>query len=120
MPLIIYYISIRGSVAIVAKLFLMVLTYVLARKFLFRIFAVKLFEINKDSKEIKNFQDGFKTKLSNIQEMSVVEEVLQSGEGEIMQYRLRFVLPDGEKTSTFALTSYNKVEEMITLIKNAS
>ncbi|HVF69917.1 MAG TPA: hypothetical protein VNA13_05125, partial [Xanthomonadales bacterium] len=63
--------------------------------------------------------DNFETNLSAIREISIIEDVYQNENKEFMKYRLKFILPDGEKSSLFAFTTYGRAQEIVELIKNS-
>jgi hypothetical protein len=122
-PAFIYYFPVfgfYGGVTVVLKLVLIIMAFLLSRKIITYLFAVKILEINKEKKELKYFLEEFSTKTSDIKEISILEEDYGNGGANVIQYRLRFVMPEGEKTSAFAMTSYNKAQEIIELIKNSS
>jgi hypothetical protein len=118
-PLIIYYIPLRGPFLVLIKLILMIIAFVITRKIINRYFAIKILEINKKQMELKSALDDFTVKNTDIKEVSIVEDAQQKEGKELMKYRLRFVLADGEKSSVFAFTSYNKAQELAKLIKTS-
>lgn len=60
--------------------------------------------------------DTFEAALGDITEITVLEEKVSGGEQKV--YRLQYSLVDGKKTSGFAFTSFNKAEELITVLKS--
>jgi hypothetical protein len=64
--------------------------------------------------------DMFQTELTNIKEVSVLEEEYAKEGSTLNRYRLEYTLLDGKKKSSFAFTSATKAEALIKLIRTAS
>lgn len=118
-PLIIYYLPVSGGLFTIIKLLFMLLAFVITRRIVTTLLSIKILEINKIEKELKFPLDNFETNLSAIRELSIIEDVYQKDNNEFMRYRLKFILPDGEKSSVFAFTAYGKAQEIIELIKKS-
>lgn len=100
----------------------LVAAFILFMKFRIYILGVNVVKIDKQKKLLTEFSlDKFQAELSDIKELSIVEQAYVGGnEEEIKLYRLQYVLHDGERTSGFAFTSFNKAEEVLKIIKSAS
>jgi hypothetical protein len=102
------------------KLLLMVIAFIIVKKIIVRFLAIKLFEISKENKELRFNLEEFTIRLSEIQTMTIEEETYEKDNKEMMMYKIKFVLLEGEKTSTFAFLSFNKAQKIIDIIKNTS
>lgn len=118
-PLIIYYLPLRGSIGTIIKLVFIILSFFITRIIANKYFSIKFLEINKETKELKSPLDGFTASLSDIHELSIIEEDYHKQGKELMRYRISFTLPTGEKNSIFTFISYNSAEEILEAIKNS-
>lgn len=115
----IYIINFRLSeqVSFIFSIISVLLALFLMRSSVVYILGVTILVVDKEYNLLSSPLEQFKTELTNIKDVSIIEEISQVGEKEIMQYRLKFTLQDGEKTAFFAFTSYNKLEAIANLIR---
>ena len=112
-----------SNLIVTAKFLLVIIIFILSKILLKKLFkqilAVPILEIDKGKKTLLSTIDKFKTDLSQMKDVSIVEEDSVEENTEELKYCLKFILPDGEKTSIFAFTSYNKLREILNLIKKS-
>jgi len=99
------------------KLLIIIITFLLVKPYVDRLLTKSFLEIDKKRKIFESKIDNFKTDLSQIKEIEITEESNEDQDGEYMLYLLKFHLQNGEKTSAFAFTTYNKLEQLLKIIK---
>ena len=92
------------------------LSWIFSRRFVKALFTTyPILEIH--NKTLLSNLDKFHTGLEDIQKFMIIEETVSEKE---VRYRLKLEMKEGEKTLPFAFTSYNKLDEILNLIKKAS
>jgi hypothetical protein len=107
-----------GAFFLVLKTLAAICIFLVVRKIINKLSTIALFTLDKSNASLSSHLDSFHAKLEDIKAISVIEEAV--GGSEEMQYRLRFTLKDGEKTSAFAFTSFDTAEALVKEIKSAS
>jgi hypothetical protein len=122
LPLVPYYWPLTVPNAIWIKLVLMIALFAVSYKLVNKyvapfITAMLIVKVDTKAKTLSLPMDKFQTELTAITKLSIIEEQAAK-EADEKYYRLKLKLTDGEKVSTFAFTSYNKLDEILTVIKN--
>lgn len=93
--------------------------YLLMWKFESYVLGVPIIDVNTKTKKLKELGlNKFQVEIADIKKIAVVEEMHGEGELENKLYRLRYELPDGDKTSDFAFTSFDKAEGVLKVINS--
>ncbi len=111
--------NIPYSVAIVIKVILMGILLFATHKLLIYVMSNTIITIDKEKKMLKSDLDNFTTNVGDIKEVSVIEEQPQESGAKDNLYRIKFILAEGEKTSSFAFSTYNKAKKVLDVIKDA-
>src|SRR6185437_11408255 len=111
-PVIIYYL-LGTFISFVVNIVIFIVVFIISRKFLSKLFSFPLLILDSEKHILTSIVDKFTTDYKEIQAISLVEDVIKEGTNETILYRLRFTLHDGEKITSFAFTSYDKLYKML-------
>jgi hypothetical protein len=102
------------------RITLMVLAYFITRKFVHRYLSRTILILDKTKHVFKSDLDAFEVPFTDIKDVLTEEVKTQSSGKENTSYSLKYLTPNGTKSSAFAFTSYNNVNELASVIMNVT
>ncbi len=113
-----HYLIVNIIINIIAKTIGMILAFIVMNILFYKYFTQTILEIDNCKGTIKSPLDNLYANFTDLQDLSIVDEVLQEGDEGQTVYRLKFLLQDGEKIPPFAFNSYNKIHEIAGIAKH--